>query len=382
MTEQLTEQVTGSAHESHQLLPLKRANAALRALFIGDALAMPVHWYYNPQDIDQAFPGGIRKLEAPPRYHPSSIMALHSTQQGGRGSQASGSSTRSREVVGDIILKGKRQFWGQPNMHYHHRLQAGDNTLNAHCTRLLMRTLVATKGGYDPEQFLQAYIAFMTADEPQHPDTYAESYHRAFFANYAQGKAPADCAGTTHDTPSIGGLVMIAPLAISALLAGTPVSEVQVLCRQHLYLTHPDADLARVCADYVALINALLFRDSVSAGATIVVEAAGKILGVSIKSLLGQIQHDSDVVGSHFSTACYISGSWPSVMFLAGKYVDDPRAGLLSNTNLGGDNVHRGAVLGVLLGLASDTSVSQWFGQLTDRKAIDMEIQALLPQAS
>jgi hypothetical protein len=34
-----------------------------------------------------------------------------------------------------------------------------------------------------------------------------------------------------------------------------------------------------------------------------------------------------------------------------------------------------------LLGLASDTSVSQWFGQLTDRKAIDLEIQALLAQA-
>jgi hypothetical protein len=371
--------MTESIRESDQRLLHKRANAALRSLFIGDALAMPVHWYYNPQDIEQAFPGGIRKLEAAPRYHPSSIMALHSTQQGGRGRQGAGPATGRREVVGNIILKGKRQFWGQANMHYHQRLQAGDNTLNAHCTRLLMRTLAAAAdGAYDPNDFLQAYIAFMTADEPQHPDTYAESYHRAFFANYAQGKAPADCAGVTHDTPSVGGLVMIAPLAISALLADVSVSDVKLRCRQHLYLTHPDADLARVCDDYVSLINALLFRDSTAAGATILVEAAGKILGVSIQSLLGQIQHDSDVVGSHFSTACYISGSWPSVMFLAGKYVDEPRSGLLSNTNLGGDNVHRGAVLGVLLGLATDTCVSEWFGQLKDRKAIDSEIQGLL----
>jgi hypothetical protein len=68
-------------------------------------------------------------------------------------------------------------------------------------------------------------------------------------------------------------------------------------------------------------------------------------------------------------------------MFLAGRYVDDPRAGLLSNTSLDGDNVYCGTVLGVLLGLASDTSVSQWFGQLTDREAIDMETQPLLAQS-
>lgn len=370
--------MTESIRESDQPILHKRANAALRSLFIGDALAMPVHWYYNPQDIEQAFPGGIRKLEAAPRHHPSSIMALHSTQQGGRGQQGAGPATGRREVVGDIILKGKRQFWGQANMHYHQRLQAGDNTLNAHCTRLLMRTLTAAAGVYDAEEFLQAYVAFMTSAEPQHPDTYAESYHRAFFANFAQGKAPAQCAGVTHDTPSIGGLVMIGPLAISTLLAATPLAEVKLLCRQHLYLTHPDADLARVCDDYVGLIDALLFRDPATSGAEILVAAAGKILGVSIKSLLGQIQHDSDVVGAHFSTACYISGSWPSVMFLAGKYVDDPRAGLLSNTNLGGDNVHRCAVLGILLGLASDSSVSEWFGQLKDRKAIDDEIEGLL----
>jgi hypothetical protein len=134
MTEQSTEQMTGSAHEGRQRLPPKRANAALRTLFIDDALAMPVHGYYNPQNIDQAFPGGIRKLEAAPRYHPSSIMALHSTLQGGREPQASGSSTRG-------------------------------------------------EGRDDPNRFIEAYIAFTTADEPQHPDTYAESSHCAFFAN-------------------------------------------------------------------------------------------------------------------------------------------------------------------------------------------------------
>lgn len=38
------------------------------------------------------------------------------------------------------------------------------------------------------------------------------------------------------------------------------------------------------------------------------------------------------------------------MLFLAVKYCDNLEAGLIANTNLGGDNVHRGTVLGALLG--------------------------------
>ncbi|MEC7604948.1 MAG: ADP-ribosylglycohydrolase family protein, partial [Pseudomonadota bacterium] len=39
-------------------LPTKqRAAASLKSAFVGDALAMPVHWYYNPMDIYRQFPG-------------------------------------------------------------------------------------------------------------------------------------------------------------------------------------------------------------------------------------------------------------------------------------------------------------------------------------
>lgn len=48
-------------------LPTKlRAAAALKSAFVGDALAMPVHWYYNPMDIFRQFPGGITQFEAAP----------------------------------------------------------------------------------------------------------------------------------------------------------------------------------------------------------------------------------------------------------------------------------------------------------------------------
>jgi hypothetical protein len=35
-----------------------RVESALKTQFVADALSMPVHWYYNPMDIEKAFPGG------------------------------------------------------------------------------------------------------------------------------------------------------------------------------------------------------------------------------------------------------------------------------------------------------------------------------------
>ena len=74
-----------------------RATAALKNAFIGDSLAMPVHWYYNPADILKAFPLGIKQFEDAPEFHPSSIMSLHSTQRGGRSNLVSMS---QKEIVG------------------------------------------------------------------------------------------------------------------------------------------------------------------------------------------------------------------------------------------------------------------------------------------
>jgi ADP-ribosylglycohydrolase len=303
-------------------------------------------------------------------------MAVHSVSHGGR--KTGTASEPRRQVVGEVILKGKAQFWGQPNRHYHHRMQAGENTLNAHCARLLIRTLSGSAGTYHKAQFLHAYIDFMTADPPRHPDTYAESYHRGFFANLINGKPMDRCGAVTHDTASVGGLVSIAPIVIAARLKGTPLAEVQAICREHLFLTHPDDSLARVCRDYVALLDALLCRDEQQLPGPLLLECAKTSLGLNLDSLVADADDDFDVVGRRFSSACYISESWPSLLYLAYKYLDRPKQALIANTNLGGDNVHRGAVMGVLLGLASGQTVVELFDQLTARQEIDEEINALL----
>jgi len=375
----------------------EKVEAALYSLFIGDALSMPVHWYYRTSDIISAFPPhGVAKMEAAPAKHPSSIMSLHSTQAGGRKVSAMGrainqvaandSSNSSScnnqryngEIVGGVILKGKRELWGGSHVHYHHGMQAGDNTLNACCARLMLRHLVQ-HNGYNKRRWLEDYIGFMTAEPAMHPDTYAESYHRSFFANLQKGMVADKCGAHTHDTPSMGALVTVAPLAI-ALLPEHPVERVQEVCCTHVRLTHPDDGLLNVVSRYVSLINDLLLEqrqvaDTEQGKADQFIQAARIIPGVKLEKYLNNTVSDMSVVGGKYSTACYITDSWPSVCYLAAKYYATPGKALLINTNLGGENAHRGSVLGSMVGLVNGEYDKSLYEQLLHRVAISNEVQ-------
>ncbi len=61
---------------------------------------------------------------------------------------------------------------------------------------------------------------------------------------------------------------------------------------------------------------------------------------------------DEKIIGSRLSPACYVEDALPAVLYLALKYHQKPEKALIANTNLGGDNAGRGAVLGALLGAA------------------------------
>ena len=352
-----------------------RSKNALRGLFIGDALSMPVHWFYRSADIFKAFPPhGITQMQAAPDSHPGSIMSLHSQQRGGRSSV---SKEPLPPVVGSVILRGRQGYWDRPGVHYHHGMPAGENTLNAWCARLMLQWIAAQRA-YDADAWLAAYIEFMTADPPRHPDTYAESYHREFFANWQQGVDPARCGGITHDTPSMGALVTVAPLALALLrrrigeivaatekvttgksvaakehgvvnAAEDALGEVQEICCRHVFLTHPDTQLSRVVAAYVALLYQLVWTDAPPQELFLEASKAAGGNGIVPADLTGK-RGDAAIVGGRYSLACYITDSWPSVCYLAARYWASPQAGLVANTNLGGENAHRGAVLGTLLG--------------------------------
>ena len=167
------------------LLP-SRLTGALFGACIADALAMPVHWYYDTAALARDY-GRVQDYVRPKNPHPDSILWR----------------SRYRPVRPQAdILHNQARFWGQRGIHYHQFLEAGENTLNLKLSRLLMDSLIEREE-YDQEDYLDRYVAFMTTPGT-HNDTYVEECHREFFRAWAPHKKspPARLPDEKH----IGGL--------------------------------------------------------------------------------------------------------------------------------------------------------------------------------
>jgi hypothetical protein len=193
-----------------------------------------------------------------------------------------------------------------------------------------------------------------------------------------KGLPPNQCGQAADTAASMGGLVTVGPIAIVELLADRNLSKVQKVCREHLWLTHPDESLAKVCDVYVELVDTLLFRAQGFDSKTYIAKVARDFNGADLKSLSEQTTDDNDVIGGVFAKACPINDSWPSLLYLAYKYHTDSSAALLANTNVGGENCHRGSVLGVVMGLLNADGLDELFSQLTHKEEITREIHAVI----
>jgi ADP-ribosylglycohydrolase len=303
-------------------------NAMLGAL-VADALSMPVHWYYDTDALDRDYPD-LDGYQAPRNPHPDSILWR--------------STYVPRNKTGDI-LHDQAQFWGQRGVHYHQFLPAGGNTVNFQLGAQLYR-FVKTAGAYDPAAWLQTYIDSMRTPG-WHRDTYVEEYHRAFFDNLARGHQPRNCGiKDIH----IGGLTPVPFLlaALDTIQEHDPKGDVDLVA-SHLALTHlgqPVATSGRALATILqAVASGQQLREAITEQATSFVTAS--------KLDVWSKREDRIVVGRHLTKACYLPESFTASLYLAWKYHDDFSAGILANARCGGDNAHRGAVVGSLLGAAN-----------------------------
>lgn len=304
-----------------------RSHGTLYGLCIGDALAMPVHWYYNRQALINDY-GRVTDYLAPRNPHPDSIL------------------WRSTYVASNVkgeILHDQAKYWGQKGIHYHQFLKAGENTLNVKICRLLIES-INQSGAYDADDFLARYISFMTSPG-NHRDTYIEEYHRNFFANYANGLPPRKCG---VEEKHIGGLVGMIPVVLFYCNWAVKAREAALT---HLALTHPGSKMETAGSLITDILLKVLNGSPLKAAILAEIEAQhNPLLGHPFVKLLNE--PDELVIGARFSTACYVEDSVPAVIYLALKYHHDPEKALIVNTNLGGDNAARGSVLGALLGAA------------------------------
>jgi ADP-ribosylglycohydrolase len=310
-----------------------RANGALAGLFIGDALALPVHWYYDRAALRRDY-GRVTGFVDPKEPHPDSIL------------------WRSEYVAPSPdadILHDQARFWGQRGVHYHRSLRAGENTLTARLARLVHDSLEA-RGEHDPDDWLERYVEFMTTPG-RHRDTYVEECHRGFFLNRARGRPLRRCA---VEEKHIGGLTAVVPVVV---YYREDPDRARAAAREQVALTHAGRRMA-AATDLVAdVLLATLRGEGLRA---VLSDRIARQTSPFLGHPFGRWQQEPDetVVGRRVSPACYVEDAVPAVVHLALRYHDDPEAGLVANTNLGGDNVHRGSVLGALLG--AENGMDAW----------------------
>jgi ADP-ribosylglycohydrolase len=326
-----------------------RAEGALWGLFLGDALAMPVHWYYDRAALVRDY-GEVRDLVAPRNPHPGSI--LHRSHYAPVNEEAD-------------ILHDQARYWGREGVHYHQFLAAGENTLDLQLARLALETM-ADHGGYDPDLYLERMVAFLR-DPASHRDTYVEEWARGFFERRARGVPLRECGVTEKH---IGGLA--GPLAVLIALYDDPAAAREAALT-HLDLTHKGPVMATALEGVTAVLQAVLEGESLT-------DAIDGMRGRGNRYLAGDFEKwesrdDLEVIGRILSPACYVEDSVPGVIHLARKYAAEPEEGLVANTMAGGDNCYRGAVLGALLGAANGPQgwPERWREGLLEKPALPLD---------
>ena len=310
---------------------------AYHGSLIADALSMPVHWYYDRQALDRDYPD-LSDFCTPLSHHPDSILwRSHYTALNEKGD----------------ILHDQARFWGQPNIHYHQNLKAGENTANFKLARLLYQQ-VTEAGHYSEQAWLDLYIEKMLTPG-WHRDTYLEEYHRGFFNRYAQGKEPRKCGIKDEH---IGGLATVPALVAALTSEGQDRclgrEEIRQIIKSHVTLTHRHSNVLRA-ADCLTRLLVDLSEDIPLREA--VMHSAGDWFSTK-RATAWTRQDDRVIIGSKLSPACYIDHAFPAALYLAWKYHDDFDTAIIANAKVGGDNCHRGAVVGSLVALSDPSATA------------------------
>ena len=129
----------------------ERVASSILGACIGDALAAPIHWYYDLQkmrsDLKESFPMSSKDdkgrlatfCQVPPGLkHPDSWLYFKSYDP-------------IKDPLG--ITHGKEERWAEPGTFYHGDLAAGEATTTVQLALLLARSLTDL-GAYDYSDFL------------------------------------------------------------------------------------------------------------------------------------------------------------------------------------------------------------------------------------
>lgn len=376
-----------------------RLKGALWGFLAGDALASPTHWFYGgKRQVISEYGHAITDYMAPNKQLAGSILNKSDLNGGGR-SKYSGSSSASSSltIIGDIINHGKQSLWSpKESNHYHATLQRGENTLEVSLARVLMKSIVESDGRFDADHFRDAYIKFMTTPG-SHNDTYASTCHRMFFANLIfRQLPPKDCPDNDqHNVDTIDGLVLptIVALAGSYKSASSDspelaLNKVQKSAAECASVTRRSSVLEGVSSSWAKVVLSAVRNPNDDDFQ----QAFNEFSQQTIRRLPNSRVDDASTM-----SACYLSSSLPGLVDMIAKYLpttgsdsvgDRVWQGLLANANIGGENVHRGSVMGAVLGARAGLDrmppqLVKGLHPLSElEKEIDDFVRAIMPRTS
>ncbi|XP_076804337.1 uncharacterized protein LOC143448458 [Clavelina lepadiformis] len=335
------------------------ARLAFTGALIGDAAAMPVHWYYDVPAIKRDYNGWITQYEKPHRLHPKSFMKL---PEGGE----------NPPLVGHVILHNKLDYWTSSEyLNYHCTMESGENTLNCQCALLIMKSLRQFPSSMNDEEVLKQifkeYVEFMTTPD-SYTDSYAESYHRSFFGDWVKAGKPTELnalhnfvtkrSETAEKAAYIGALG--ATTAIILYFIDRPVDEVISIALKFVKRTHRDETLMKTISNYPRILHSVVRGGSLrDAAEKALIDHFGSGGEEKIRKYDEAVEKADDklsayqAIGKELGIACDVKGAWPIALLICRNFHDDFEGGILTNVNIGGDNVGRGSPVGAMLGAAA-----------------------------
>ncbi|WP_243361997.1 ADP-ribosylglycohydrolase family protein [Fundidesulfovibrio terrae] len=258
--------------------------------FVGDSLALGVHWIYDQERI--AALGRLDGLKAPP-----------------------------------------------PGSH-HTAKQAGDFTHYGDQTLVLLASL-AEKGVFDPADFSTRWRALFSGGST----IYADRATKNTLSQLAAGWEPAD-AGSASD--ELAGASRIAPLVHSLR---SDVEAMVQACRAQTGLTHNNAKIMDSAEFFARTAHAALSGVAPTEGMAKALEGRfpGSPLHGWFKDAQAAAGEDSVKAVARFGQSCHVDGAFQSTVQLISRGQDSPAEALVDSAMAGGDSAARNMLVGMVL---------------------------------
>ncbi len=284
-----------------------RLKAMVLGSFIGDSLALGVHWIYDVDEIERRFGRVERFLKPQPgSYHPT-------------------------KEAGELT-------------HY------GDQTLT-------LLESIAEAGRFDLEHFAAKWRALF-ADYRG----YFDHATKDTLKNFSAGAAPSEAGSRSGD---LSAACRIAPLVYRYR---SDLETLVAASRAQATMTHNNPVIVE-CSELLARIAFTVVHGTPPAEAVarhLEGLEATDVLAGAIRDGLESLSGSSREAILDFGQNCGARAALPSVVHLVAKYQDDIREALIENVMAGGDSAARGMAVGMILGahLGMEAIPREWLEEL------------------